>query len=288
MPELVSRGNALRSVALVPTLILLLALMSAPELVAQDGGQGAAFRFRGRLVVDQQPVDTGGRPGPYHFRFVVYDGPDPETGKPLAEPLEQQGLPLRDGIFETELAFGVTWQPGQRVWVEATVTRLDDRSRVVAQSRSSVIPVPPTAQTAANGAPMPRTITRDADVLSRLGSVKLVISDRNDPGNPHFLVDEASFRRAFGLGPSVTTLDVAGVGVVAAAELTRQLGRTQAEVQELHIELDRLRFRSNLTLLLLAVLVVTVLLQRRSERSEQMSVDGHDKTEPEQSSPEEE
>ena len=106
--------------------------------------------------------------------------------------------------------------------------------------------------------------TTDAEILARLPAVRVVISDRQTPGQPHFLIDEESFRQAFGVGSPVQLLDVASVAIVAASQLRRETVRSQQQIILLENELDRLRFRSNMTLLLVIALVLSTLVRRRS------------------------
>ncbi|MEM8962648.1 MAG: hypothetical protein AAGD38_14275 [Acidobacteriota bacterium] len=108
--------------------------------------------------------------------------------------------------------------------------------------------------------------TSDAEILARLPAVRVVISDRQTPGQPHFLVDEASFQQAFGVGAPVKLLDVASVAIVAASELRRENIRSQEQIAALETEVNRLRFRTNMTLLLLVAVVLSTVVNRRVKK----------------------
>ncbi|MEM1183156.1 MAG: hypothetical protein AAGM22_32740 [Acidobacteriota bacterium] len=249
------RAKAFRS-----TGILAAMLFFSPHLASAQSP--SAFPYGGQLVLDQQRVDTGGVPGDYDFQFRAFDSADPETSRQIGPTLERPGLPLSDGRFNTRLDFGAEALQGRQLWVETLVThRGPDGPRVVAQSRQQV--------SLRGGAPQVSSptppVTNDREILERLAGVRVVISDRQSPGNPHFLIDNESFRRAFGVAEPVTATDTAAVGLVAASQLKRELDASRQRTLELEAEIGRLRFRINATLLLLAAVVASVFLQRRRD-----------------------
>ena len=238
-------------------LVGLIWLLLAGNIWAQGTSD---FPFGGQLVIDGQRVDSGGRPSVYDFSFRAFDQAD--GGEPLGPTLERPGLVLDGGAFATRLDFGISPAPENPLWVETTVNRqVDGTERQIARSRRQV------THSADSRATSVRPPTSDAEILARLEEVRFVISDRQQPGSPRFLVDEPSFRRAFGVGTPVKTLDVASVGVIAASELRRENFRLGNRLGEMEVEIDRLRFRFNLTLLLLAAVVVSIFIQRRTARS---------------------
>ena len=244
-------------------LLLALALGSPAPAAAQPP---TSFPFGGTLVLDQQPVDTEGRPGAYDFTFRAFDSP--RSQRQLGPTVERPGLPLSEGRFETRLDFGADVLAPGRIWIETTVThRRAGSDEVVARSRQEV--------TVRAAAPPTTPVTSDAEILSRLPAVRVVISDRQTPGQAHFVVDEESFRRAFGVGSPVTATDLSAVGIVAASQLRRELVASQQRIRTLEADLGRLRFRLNLTLLLLAVVVLSVFVQRRSAAPGAADADGH-------------
>ncbi|MEL7061226.1 MAG: hypothetical protein AAGN46_14485 [Acidobacteriota bacterium] len=228
-----------------------------------DAQEGTAFPFPSRLAIDGDPVDTDGKPGPYDFTYRAFDGERPGESRQLGPSLLRRQPALEDGRFTTELDFGSAIPSGARVWIETTVTRADNGAELVARSRRPATIGAPREPAAEAARPAVAPATSDAEILARLGAVRVVISDRQTPGEPHFLVDEASFRRAYGLGAPVTATDVASIAIVSASELSRQAGAARQQVAVLEAEVDRLRFRSNLTLILLGALVVSLLVHRR-------------------------
>ncbi|MEM6797869.1 MAG: hypothetical protein AAF725_28125, partial [Acidobacteriota bacterium] len=148
--------------------------------------------------------------------------------------------------------------------------RGDRGGEVVARSRQRItLSGNPSGGGPAGAGPSTETptqpVTSDAEILARLPAVRVVISDRETPGQAHFLVDEESFRRAFGVAAPVTPTDLSAVGLVAASQLRRELLSSRERVLELEAELGRLRFRINMTLLLLGAVVLSVFLQRRAD-----------------------
>ncbi|MEM9557119.1 MAG: hypothetical protein AAGC60_22870 [Acidobacteriota bacterium] len=240
---------------------MLAALLLATTAAAQDAPE-TAFDFRSRLAIGGEAVDTGGEPGPYNFSFRAFDHPDPGQGRQLGLTLERPRAVLADGLFVTRLDFGAATPRGARIWVETTVVEPTDGEngeRLIARSRQEVV--------VGAGAPRPDEpavppATSDAEILARLDAVRVILSDRQSPGAPHFVIDQESFRRAFGVGQPVTTTDVAAVSLVSASELRREAVRAQERMLALEAELSSLRFRGNMTLLLLAAVVVSLLVQR--------------------------
>ncbi|MEM8993839.1 MAG: hypothetical protein AAGF23_03495 [Acidobacteriota bacterium] len=252
-------------------LALAVAAASAPlPLFAQTP---TSFPYGGQLVLDQQRVDTGGEPGAYDFTFRAFDGADPGSSRQVGPALERPGLPLTDGRFETRLDFGADALQAPALWVETTVVqRRPEGAAVVASSRQRITlrangaGVAPAAvpEGAADGAAAASNpVTSDSQILDRLAAVRVVISDRQSPGEAHFLIDEESFRRAFGVAAPVTAVDAAAVGLVASSQLKRELDASRLRVLELEADVGRLRFRINVTLLLLAAVIASVFLHRR-------------------------
>ena len=261
-------------------LIAVLLLAVAATLHAQ-APSATSFPYRGTLVLDGQAIDTGGQPGRYDFSFRAYDRQ--QGGQAIGPIVERPGLPLSEGRFETRLDFGAAIVGAGSAWIETVVVRrgVDGQAdEIVAQSRQRV-----TFNTGAGNAASPDSpgnaglnatgtapVTSDAEILNRLSTVRVVISDRATPGQAHFIVDEESFRRAFGVGTPVTTTDLSAVSLVAASQLRRELVVSREKERQLETEIDRLRFRLNLTLLLLAVVIVSHFVQRR--KGDMAFVDG--------------
>ena len=267
--------NAAESTSRAALVAVLLLLTVTATLRAQASG-GTSFPYRGTLVLDGQAIDTGGQPGRYDFSFRAYDRQ--QGGQAIGPVVEFPGLPLSEGRFEARLDFGTAVVAAGSAWIETVVVRRGVGSQadeIVAQSRQRV-----TFNTGSNSAGAgPGTgvgigstgsstdgtapVTSDAEILNRLSAVRVVISDRTTPGQAHFIVDEESFRRAFGVGTPVTTTDLSAVSLVAASQLRRELVVSREKERQLETEIDRLRFRLNLTLLLLAVVIVSHFVQRR-------------------------
>ncbi|MEM9595462.1 MAG: hypothetical protein AAGD06_14405 [Acidobacteriota bacterium] len=251
-----------------PKLLAIVAVAGVIGLVAapsKAGAQGSSsVLYRGNLALDGKPLDTGGQPGGYDFEFSAHNHPEVGQGEQIGVTVQRPGLPISNGAFEAELDFRIPDLTGQRLWIETAVFQGQGAGRqTLARLRQALDTSPRPAGSAPQPTTQPRPVTSDSEILARLPSVRVVISDRQTPGSPHFLIDEDSFRRAYGLGSPVTTLDVASLGVVAASELRREVVRSNRRVQDLQIEVGQLRFRANLTLLLLAVVVIAVFAQRR-------------------------
>ncbi|MEO1085002.1 MAG: hypothetical protein AAFY88_12230, partial [Acidobacteriota bacterium] len=254
--------------ALVATLAVAAVTAAAPSALSAQ--TPTSFPYGGQLVLDQQRVDTGGEPGDYDFEFRAFDGAEPGSSRQLGPVVERPGLPLTEGRFETRLDFGADALQSPKLWVETTVVhRLPGGPKVVAKSRQQITVrngsagLAPTAVPTAEGpgAAAPAAsppVTSDSQILERLAGVRVVISDRQSPGEAHFLIDEESFRRAFGVAAPVTAVDAAAVGLVANNQLKRELDASRLRVLELEADVGRLRFRINVTLLLLAAMIASV------------------------------
>ncbi|MCH9649035.1 MAG: hypothetical protein K0U98_12425 [Deltaproteobacteria bacterium] len=218
----------------------------------------SSFTYEGQMAYEGKPLDTGGEAGRYDFEFRLFDQPEANSGNQIGPTLLRPGLPLEQGKFRTELDFGPEWLQRSQSWLEIRVVEaVDGQPKLLAARRQAI--------GRRSQQPSLPPATSDAQVLARLPAAKILISDRATPGEAHFVVDEESFKRAFGLGGRLTAVDVASVGIVAASELHRESQRSQQAIQELQAEVSALRFRSNLAFLVLAAVVITVLLRRRSQ-----------------------
>ena len=215
------------------------------------------FNYDGVLTDDGAAIDTGGVAALYDLEFRVYDHPDEEQARQVGPMVSLESHPLTDGRVQAELDFGAEIFQLPRRYLEIRYRRSDGSGEPgVFRSQLQITASQPPEETL----PPPES---DAEVLQRLEIARIVISDRQNPGNPHFLVDERSFRRAYGVASPVTPTDVASVAMVAASELRRQTVRSQERIEVLEAEISVLRFRSNLAFLMLAAMIVSVLLSRR-------------------------
>ncbi|MDA8019749.1 MAG: hypothetical protein MPN21_20100 [Thermoanaerobaculia bacterium] len=211
------------------------------------------------LTVDGATVETGGVAVPFDLEFRIFDHPDASQARQVGPLVALDGLPVVDGLVQTQLDFGAEIFQLPRRYLEIRFRRVgEDVGRSEWQVMRSQLQISAVAAEQEMLAP-PES---DADLLRRLEIARIVISDRQEPGKPHFLVDEQSFRRAYGVASPVTATDVASVAMVAASELRRQAIRSGERIDALEAEVSVLRFRSNLAFFLLAAMVVSVLLSR--------------------------
>ncbi|MEM8934442.1 MAG: hypothetical protein AAGE94_24825, partial [Acidobacteriota bacterium] len=242
---------------------------SSPSVASAQNAVPTAFAYTGVLSDDGVAIETDGEATPYDLEFRIFDHPDPNQARQVGPVVTRDGLAVTDGRVQTELDFGAAIFELPRRYLEirfrpsGEAADSDDTWRVMRSllQLSASVPQEETL-------PPPES---DADLLRRLEIARVVISDREEPGKPHFRVDERSFRRAYGVASPVTATDVASVAMVAASELRRQAVRSRERIEALETEVSVLRFRSNLAFLLLAAMVVSVLLSRARKSSDETS-----------------
>jgi trimeric autotransporter adhesin len=113
-------------------LIVWLVLLVAPRGAAAD----SAFRYQGILTAGSQPAS-----GLYDLAFSLH--PAPDGIEQLSSPLTNSAIALQDGLFTTDLDFGITPFTGADLWLEIQVRpTAGDDPFVTLNPRQRLAPTP--------------------------------------------------------------------------------------------------------------------------------------------------
>lgn len=144
------------------TLLLQLMVASVPMLA-----QTAAFTYQGQLLNNGEPAN-----GNYDLQFTLANAPT--NGNPIAGPLTNAAVPVRDGLFAVTLDFGGSAFDGSPRWLEIGVRPAGSSDPYTLLSPRQPITATPYATFAANLAPG-AAVTLDGVGITNLNASALAL-----------------------------------------------------------------------------------------------------------------